>query len=107
MKKMLVALFTLVALSIGAQSFAACPCGCSSSYCYSGSYGNNNLSGYNNMVSPCGCPIAQPCCPAAPCCPVAKPCCTPACPCPAAPCCDPCVKPCPCPAAPCCNDCCD
>lgn len=56
MKKTLVALFTLVALSIGVQSFAACPC-----------------------ENPCPCPVAQPCCPVVqPCCPaapVAEPCC--------------------------------
>lgn len=115
MKKTLVSLFTLVALSIGAQSFAACPCTGLSSYGYSGFYGNNNLYRYNNT---CGCPIAQPCCPAAPCpkpccSPCAQPCC-PAAPCPK-PCCSPCAQPCPacpcpqpcCPAAPCPMPCCD
>lgn len=64
MKKTLVALFTMVALSIGVQSFAACPCS-SSSY---GHYGYN-------MASPCGCPIAKPCCPVvSPACPVVSPC---------------------------------
>ena len=107
MKKTLVALFTLVALSIGAQSFAAC--GCSRSL--------PNFYGYNNMSSSsCGCgsacPIAQPCCPIAqPCCP--KPCCptlAPSCPCPACPIAQPCcpvAQPC-CPAAPVTDcDCCD
>lgn len=62
MKKTLVTLFTLVALTIGASaSQAACPC----SKCIAPSCG-------------CACPVAQPCCPkqsCCPACPVAQPCC--------------------------------
>lgn len=105
MKKTLVGLFTLVALSIGAQSFAACCC----------SRALPNFYGYNNMQSPCGCacPIAKPCCPTlmpcpCPACPVVKPCCPAApCPCPVIKPCCPVAQPC-CPAAPISNsDCCD
>lgn len=101
MKKSLVALFTLAALSIGAQSFAACcgngcGCGCQmASPCCQPKF---------DLAAPCpcttgsACPIVQPCCPAVkPCCPIVKPCC------PAVPCC-PAAPICP---APSCNDCCD
>ena len=65
MKKTLIALFTLVALSIGVQSFAACPCS-----------------------DPCPCHKIMPSCPAitAPCCPTL----VPSCPCPACPIASPC-----------------
>lgn len=90
MKKTLIALFTLVALSIGAQSFAACPCASSSSYGY-------------NMASPCGCPIAKPCCPVAPCVKSCNPCATGyACPYQTSSCNNSCCNNC----NSCCNNCC-
>lgn len=59
MKKTLVTLGTLLALMIGAQSFAACPCS-----------------------NPCPCQMAAPCCQKiAPCCPVVSPACPIATPC--------------------------
>lgn len=80
MKKMLVSLFTLVALAIGTQaSFAACPC---------------------HVSHPCLAPVIAPCAPACPC--QAAPC--PACPISSCdPCCDSCNNCC----DNCCDSCCD
>lgn len=78
MKKTLVTLFTLVAMSIGVQASFAAPCPCS------------------QAIGPC----CHPVCPAAAC-----PC--PACPV-AQPCCDPCAAPCPaCPCQSSCGSCCN
>ena len=71
MKKTLVALFTLVALSIGIQaSFAACPC---SPSC-------------NSFATPCATPCMTPCnpCPATPCVTPCAPSCDCGCPAPEA-----------------------
>lgn len=79
MKKTLVALFTLVALSLGTQSFAACCNSCNS--CTSNFY-------YPKTISSCPCACAQPC-PAAPCCSLSVP------------------TGCACPITSSCNSCCD
>lgn len=71
MKKTLVALFTLVAVSIGIQAFAACPCSAPCS------------SPCNSCATPCN-PCATPC----------NPCATPCNPCPATSCDCGCPTPC-------------
>jgi len=109
MKKTLVLLGILTAMSIGTQSFAACGCGNQSSaypnfYAMQGHYtgaacGCGSGCGCNSCARPAApcCPTVAPCCPvAAPCCPAVKPCCPQPVPC--------------CPAAPitpCNDDCCE